>query len=216
MNQSIRTQEQEPVFNSKKCSRCKIEKSIQEFYINISKKDKLGDCCKICHSIREKEKRKRYKQQQNVIITGTKTCSGCKVEKSVNEFYRNKTNKSWLHSICKSCSNISDRKKRISNPLKTLLLDCKKRCKQMGMKFEITEKDLNIPDICPVLGIPLEHSIGKGKRTDNSPTIDRIDNTKDYIKGNVIIVSWRANRLKSDSTLPELKQLVKFYEELNG
>jgi len=41
---------------------------------------------------------------------------------------------------------------------------------------------------------------GKQRANDNSATIDRIDNGLGYVKDNVLIVSWRANRLKSDGT----------------
>lgn len=50
------------------------------------------------------------------------------------------------------------------------------------------------------------------KRHDGSPTIDRIINDLGYVKGNVIVISWRANRIKSDATLAELKAIVAFYE----
>lgn len=60
-----------------------------------------------------------------------------------------------------------------------------------------------------MLGIPLEFS--QSSRTDNTPSIDRVDNSKGYVKNNIVIVSWRANRLKSDATPYELRRLAKFY-----
>ena len=46
---------------------------------------------------------------------------------------------------------------------------------------------------------------GRGqKRLENSASLDRIDNVKGYIPGNVQVISWRANRVKSDATLDEL------------
>jgi hypothetical protein len=61
-----------------------------------------------------------------------------------------------------------------------------------------------------VLGIRLDYSMGGGKRPD-SPSIDRIDNSKGYVKGNRVVISMRANRLKSDMTLCELRALADFY-----
>ena len=61
---------------------------------------------------------------------------------------------------------------------------------------------MTIPEFCPILGIPL---IRVGTiATDNSPSIDRIDSTKGYIKGNVQVISKKANTLKNSSSLSEL------------
>lgn len=52
---------------------------------------------------------------------------------------------------------------------------------------------------------------------DNSASIDRIDNDKRYVKGNVWIISTKANRIKSNATLAELELLVsKLKENING
>lgn len=53
--------------------------------------------------------------------------------------------------------------------------------------------------------------MGTKHANDNSPNLDRIVNALGYVKGNVIVVSARANRLKSDSTLDELRKLIEFY-----
>jgi cupin superfamily acireductone dioxygenase involved in methionine salvage len=45
-----------------------------------------------------------------------------------------------------------------------------------------------------------------------APSIDRIDNTRGYIKDNIIIVSRRANILKKDATIDELRKLANYYE----
>jgi|688.fasta_scaffold192409_5 hypothetical protein len=84
----------------------------------------------------------------------------------------------------------------------------KYRAKQKGLDFTIEQKDIIIPDKCPLLGIPLECHRGKGSQQGNSPSLDRIDPTKGYIKGNVWVISNRANTLKNDATLQELELLV--------
>lgn len=95
---------------------------------------------------------------------------------------------------------------------KGLLAGIKSRCKKWGVEFNLTIDDIIIPPTCPILGIPIEH--GKGYRTDNSPSVDRIDNTVGYIKGNVHVISMRANRIKNDSTLGELRLIVEYFTEL--
>lgn len=82
----------------------------------------------------------------------------------------------------------------------------------MGLEYDLTHDDIVIPDTCPIFDIPLIFD-GR-KRTDNSASIDRIDNSKGYVKGNVVVVSYKANRLKSDATLDELQTLIDRYRTL--
>lgn len=81
-----------------------------------------------------------------------------------------------------------------------------------GIEFTIKFEEMVYPDYCPVLGIKLEH--GNGKPIDASPTIDRIDNSKGYVPGNVHVISYKANRMKSNATVGELKMLVAYFERL--
>lgn len=97
----------------------------------------------------------------------------------------------------------------MSNWSRHLLTKAKTRCKKQGIAFDLTVADIPIPDICPVLGIPIFPS--SSGRTWNTPTLDRIIPEKGYIKGNVVVVSWRANSLKSDATLEEIRRLFNFY-----
>jgi hypothetical protein len=44
-------------------------------------------------------------------------------------------------------------------------------------------------------------------------SLDRIDSSKGYIKGNVWVISLRANRIKNDSTPQELRLIADKVEE---
>lgn len=66
-----------------------------------------------------------------------------------------------------------------------------------------------MPIYCPVLGIKL---VPGGQIKDHSPSLDRIDNTKGYVKGNVHVISDRANRLKSDGTPEELMKVALYFQ----
>lgn len=90
----------------------------------------------------------------------------------------------------------------------SLLSSVKTRAKKKGLEFDLSENDLVIPDVCPILGIPLIKEVGE--RTDAYPSVDRIDSSKGYTKDNVLVMSWRANCLKRDATLEELILLGKF------
>lgn len=86
--------------------------------------------------------------------------------------------------------------------------EARKRAERKKKPFTITEHDIVIPSLCPVLGIPL--FVGNRSIKNNSPSLDEIVPGKGYIKGNVIIMSWRANRLKSDATLGEIVKIHRF------
>lgn len=56
--------------------------------------------------------------------------------------------------------------------------------------------------ICPILEVPI--IVGTKGEYEYSPSIDRIDNSKGYIKGNVQIISKKANSMKNSATSTEL------------
>ncbi len=101
---------------------------------------------------------------------------------------------------------------RRNNPARRLLTNAKSRAKASGREFNIELSDIVIPTHCPVLGIKLNLD-NRSKFAPDIPTLDRIKNNKGYVKGNVIVVSWRANNLKRDATLDELQRIVNFYRD---
>ena len=98
------------------------------------------------------------------------------------------------------------------NPGIYLVNAARARARKTGVPFSITWRDVDFPTHCPVLGIPLEH--GTKPFHQNSPSLDRIFGDKGYVKGNVIVVSFRANRIKGDSTPEELRKVAEFYTKL--
>ena len=97
------------------------------------------------------------------------------------------------------------------NPERSYCLAAKRRAKAQNVPFNLTPEDIVFPDLCPVLGIPL--LFNAGGRTNNTPSIDRIVPNKGYTKDNIRVISWRANRLKTDASLEELKKLVEYMEK---
>ena len=99
--------------------------------------------------------------------------------------------------------------------LKCVYNGLKSSAKKRGIEFDIDMVDLNNiswPLTCPVLNIPL--AFNNGRVRDNSYSFDRINSSKGYTIDNIVIISMRANKLKSDATLDELIRLYKFYFEL--
>ncbi len=68
-----------------------------------------------------------------------------------------------------------------------------------------------IPDVCPILGIPLDFGpCLDSKRRENAPSLDQIKPGKGYELDNVQVISWRANRIKNDSTPEELMKIATY------
>lgn len=98
--------------------------------------------------------------------------------------------------------------------LKYAIIRARHRAKKSGIEFSITEADVTVPDFCPVFGIAFCFKpSGKSnsvREKHNAPSLDRIDNSKGYIPGNVAVISLRANVLKSDATLDDLKKICQY------
>ena len=97
--------------------------------------------------------------------------------------------------------------------IKTLYNRLKASAKKRGIQFDLTLVDLNnltFPISCPILHIPL--AFHRGRAQDNSVSFDRKDSSKGYTIDNIMIISNRANRLKSDATKEELQQFATFTE----
>lgn len=90
---------------------------------------------------------------------------------------------------------------------RTLLRNARGRAFKKGLNVNIVEADIVIPDVCPVLGLRLEKAVGVMQ--DNSPSIDRIKPALGYVRGNIRVISQRANRLKCDGTAAEMKLIYK-------
>lgn len=90
-----------------------------------------------------------------------------------------------------------------------MLNACKMRAKRDNVPCNIVLDDIVIPDVCPVLGIPIEHNANKGFHP-NSPSVDRIIPSLGYIRGNVRVISVRANLLKRDGTPEELERVAQY------
>jgi hypothetical protein len=89
-----------------------------------------------------------------------------------------------------------------------MFLSAKKRAKRKGLEFTIDKADVVIPTHCPITG--LEIVINKGRCGKNSPSLDRIDNSKGYIPGNVAVISNHANHCKSNLSVEEINRLCRY------
>jgi len=88
----------------------------------------------------------------------------------------------------------------------TMWLSAKVRAKKKHVPFNIELSDVIIPAFCPLLGIPIRKS--KKSLSPNSPSLDRIIPALGYVKGNVRVISHKANTAKSNLTIEEMETLL--------
>jgi hypothetical protein len=93
-----------------------------------------------------------------------------------------------------------------------MLHSARARAQKKDLPFNLELDDIVIPDVCPVLGIPLEP--GTRKIHWNAPTLDRIHLDQGYVKGNIVVISWRANFIRSNATLDELEKVLAYSKEI--
>jgi hypothetical protein len=98
------------------------------------------------------------------------------------------------------------KERKQDNPAYMMFRNAIQRSKDKNLPFNLELKDIEIPEVCPLLGIPIIKGIGN--YSDNSPTLDKIVPELGYVKGNVWVVSMRANRIKDNATLNELENIV--------
>lgn len=101
--------------------------------------------------------------------------------------------------------------------LKNRLLNAAKaRARKYNMDFDLTLDDFILPAKCPLLDIELQVNKGRNSVKHNSFSLDRIDSSKGYIKGNVWVISMLANSIKSNATLEDIQTLSKNWEKWNS
>lgn len=99
--------------------------------------------------------------------------------------------------------------KNIENSFERKLLNSSRRnAKVKNVPFNLDLTDIIIPDCCKYLGCKLTRTQGSGKVPTNA-SLDRIVPSKGYVKGNVQVISLRANRMKQDASEEELITFAK-------
>ena len=104
------------------------------------------------------------------------------------------------------------------NPVEAALLrSAHQRASKSGLDIDLTVDDIIIPKNCPVLGIPIameyRQSHSHSPRP-NAPSLDKIDPKQGYVRGNVAIISYRANVIKKDGTAEEHLKVAEFMERM--
>ena len=124
----------------------------------------------------------------------------CNNQQCLNIFVKKTNNHKYC---CSKCKNQRPSYSKYKNPLAPTFYKRKNVAQRIGIEFSIELQDLEIPEYCPIL---------KTKIILGDPqyglSIDRINSKFGYIKGNVQVISVRANMLKNNGTLEEFEKLV--------
>lgn len=177
----------------KQCSKCKRILPIGNFSRNPSTSDGIRSSCRKCEA----------KRREQWLKNGGK--------EKIRQYWEN-GGKEKKQSYIKA------------NPVKkitsTLVSGAKHRAKDKNISFDIdldyvrsmVGENAEFASHCPVFGIPLNWSCLRGNGNGplpNSPSLDRLDPERGYVKGNIWIISHRANTIKSNATHEELKLVTK-------
>lgn len=176
----------------KYCNSCKRILPLSEFY-TLSKIKKNGEHvvysrCKEC--------------ERSIVLNHPKR------DEYITNSNQNKLEKK--HNDLKYNQYINDlNKKHYNNEvgiITHMLYSAKKRALKNNLEFNLVPEDIILPSHCPILGIELMK--GTKSNYQNTYSLDRIDNTKGYIKGNVQVISMLANTMKNSATPEQLKMFA--------
>lgn len=182
--------------NKFKCIKCNQYKLSNEFRKNFIQRSNYT--CGECDNARRRKGRARPKEMQ-IIEDGVIKyyCSCCKLYHLKEDIYLGKSSLEKRDLRCKKCSKERAKLYHKNNMEKILLANAKKRSSERNLEFDIELSDIVIPKFCPLLEIPIIKGSTMFNR-DSSPSLDRIDSSKGYIKGNVRVISNLANSVKRD------------------
>ena len=142
-----------------------------------------------------------------------KKCNHCLELKPISEFFKDKNKEDGFGSSCKICRNNDYLKRKDRNPIHTYFIAKRSECKQKGFLFDLTEEYLMsiYTPYCPIFKTPMK--IGTGGRGDGyNSHLDRIIPELGYVAGNVAWISGRANRIKYNATVNELRSIADWLE----
>ncbi len=198
------------------------------FHRDASRADGLATYCKGCASIRENEKnaRKRalnpegFREKGRVVAAAWRAANpeqaaASRRARAAANPTRNQEYMRERYAANPEHFREAQRQYREANPAKYILGRVKRRARERGLAFDLVEADIEVPTHCPVLGIALTTATGLGQR-DSSPSVDRIDSSGGYVRGNIRVISMRANRIKNDATVEELEKVLAYMRSSHG
>ena len=199
---------------TKICSICGLEKPLSKFAKKSDRPSGVSYCCILCNRARHKkyydENPERAQAYRDMTAEQRQEYDKLRYEENKEEIRQHQT-EYYKENSAKVMEQQREALKE--NPAKGLLKLAKQRVKSSGWELTITEEDIVVPEFCPVFGVRLE--FGRMADRDNSPSLDRIDSTKGYVPGNVAVICWAANKLKSNGTAEQLRRIADWMDSVS-
>ncbi len=142
----------------------------------------------------------------------TTICAVCRVQLNVPVNWTRSLRRQRAF-ICVPCRRSRCNRSRKHNPARTMFDSSKSRARKKGLPFNLTkgyvQELMQSTPICPALRIKLNYKGGEGF-IEESPTMDRFDNSKGYVIGNVSIISRKANMMKLNGSPEDARRLAEW------
>jgi len=146
-----------------------------------------------------------HKQRKKITPRICRVCHGMTLRKN---------QAGYVSNICHKCHAKQMASFLAKNPKNRMVNSARERAQMLGLPFNITVEDIDVPTICPVLGIQM--MVGRYADRDSSPSLDRIIPELGYVRGNVAVISFRANRIKSDGDITELEKVLSWMKKMSS
>lgn len=205
----------------KRCTKCGEVKPAVDFYSRRGMKAQAAE------------------RLSNALVSACKSCSnaGCKAWREAHPDRAKVASRTW-HVANRDRAN-ANRKARYTGRRDTVnaarrsaysadaevwarvaLCSARNRAAKRGVPCTITVDNLlsiraAAKDKCPALGVPLIYG-AEGRPRPNSASVDCINPAIGYVPGNVVILSRRANSIKSDATPAELRLVANFTAKIEA
>jgi len=186
----------EEIKETKICSKCSIEKSVDEFGVRKDTKDGLNSCCKECIRIRSKMQYAKDLLKSRELSRLRSRKRAINYPDYTKQRKRNSYDNNRLMFVLKNRLNIA-KKENILHDNKEILYEYLKD-RWNRHECEICHKRL---------------ILGDKFSKDNSPSIDRIVPELGYVIDNISIICHRCNRIKNDATWQEHLMISNWQKE---
>jgi hypothetical protein len=136
-----------------------------------------------------------------------KTCSGCKKQLRLYNFYKSEHEADGYYRWCVGCVK-AEGKKPERQRQRLLLARARRLARATGCACTLEAVDIPLPRVCEYACLPLDYNLGRGVPSANAATVDRVDYTRAFTPGNIQVVSRLYYDLRQQLSLHKLTALA--------